>query len=171
MQRGVPPGLKSNLRVAHDRSLLSRTFASLSGIRVVFHHCCSDALLCCLIASYAPQALAQSAAKIHRKVVVRVEPEYPVISEEWRTSKRGLARSDGPAKRNVSKVRDKGRQSDVGAVCLASGDEVEICSRPGTNRRRSRVQFQPDNDKFSFSPLSGRDEGIRDFCPRAASCI
>jgi TonB family protein len=67
------------------------------------------ALLLCLTASSVPQLLAQSApAKVHRKVIVMFDPEYPAIMKNGHFD--GQVRLDATvsASGTVSKVEVKG---------------------------------------------------------------
>ena len=123
-------------------------------------------LMLCLVANSAPLVRAQSALKLHRKVIVMHDPEYPAVLKNGHFE--GQVKIDATVLPNgtVSKVEVKGGNPILAQYASAGRDEMEIRPIFSTDDRRSDLQFQSQQPVIP-GPALAEPRRITDFCPLA----
>lgn len=102
-------------------------------------------LLFCLIASCAPQLLAQNAAKPHRKVVMMYDPEYPSVLKNAHFE--GQVRLEATVLPNgsVSKVECKGGNPMLAQYASQAVMRWKYAPAPAQTVEEVVFNFNPNN--------------------------
>ncbi|HET6178246.1 MAG TPA: energy transducer TonB [Candidatus Sulfotelmatobacter sp.] len=123
-------------RFSRSRRTLSAVHGLLSLAAVV---------LLCLTSGFLPQAAAQTAAKVHRKVVQMVEPEYPTILKNGHFE--GQVRLDATVLPNgsVSKVEVKGGNPMLSQYASLAVMKWKYAPGPAQTVEEVVFVFNPNN--------------------------
>jgi TonB family protein len=103
------------------------------------------ALLLCLMAGSNPRLLAQNAPKVHRKVLVMFEPEYPTILKNGHFE--GQVRLEATVLPNgtVSKVEPKGGNPMLSQYALQAVMKWKYAPGPDKTVEEVVFVFNPNN--------------------------